>query len=110
MNKDSFIEMWHMQVKLGRRVFEERGIDEDDDFLKDLIIAMFVECGELMSELQYKWWKDKKPIDRKKLLEESIDVFHFLYQFWISSGFKPNEVVEAFKTKNKKNFERFFSD
>lgn len=110
MKKDSFIEMWQMQLKLGNRVFEERKIDNDEELLKNLVVAMFVECGELMDELQYKWWKDKKPIDRKKLLEESIDVMHFLYQFWISSGFEPDEVIEAFKIKNKKNFERFFSD
>ena len=110
MNKDYFIEMWNLQKKLGDKVFQERNIPEDEEFLRKLIVAIFVECAELMNELQYKWWRDKKPIDRNKVLEESIDIFHFLLQFWISAGYKPDEVFECFKLKNQKNFQRFFQD
>ena len=110
MKNDFFLEMWKLQNKLGNRIFKERNIELNDILLRNLVTAMSVECSELMTELQYKWWKDKQPIDRNRILEESIDILHFLYQFWISSGFKPDEVIEAFREKNKKNFKRFFSD
>ncbi|MHA1271450.1 MAG: dUTPase [Candidatus Helarchaeota archaeon] len=110
MNDDLFIQMWNLQKKLGDRVFKERNIESNNDFLRNLVVAISVECSELLTELQYKWWKDKKPIDKSKTLDESIDIFHFLLQFWISSGFNPYDVFNAFKEKNQKNFQRFFSD
>ncbi|MHA1310281.1 MAG: dUTPase [Candidatus Helarchaeota archaeon] len=110
MKDDSFTEIWNLQKKLGDRIFEERNIQENDEFLRNVVVAMSVECSELLTELQYKWWKDKKSIDRSKILEESIDILHFLLQFWISAKFSPEDVINAFKEKNKKNFKRFFSD
>ena len=93
MSDDSFIQMWNLQKKLGDRVFLERNIPEDENFLRNVVVAIFVECSELLTELQYKWWIDKKPIDKTKVLEESIDIFHFLLQFWISAGFTPSDVI-----------------
>ena len=110
MPDDHFSELWNLQKKLGDRVFKERTIENDESFLRNLVVAIFVESAELMNELKYKWWKDNQPIERNKILDESIDILQFLYQFWISAGFNPDEVINAFKAKNKHNFQRFFND
>ena len=42
--------------------------------------AMWVEAGELVDMMGYKWWKDVdiKDWDKKQMLLEVVDIFHFL--------------------------------
>jgi len=51
---------------------------------RDAIYAL-MEVGEVIEELDVKHWK-KKEVDRKKLLEELVDVLHFIVSIAIDSG------------------------
>lgn len=44
--------------------------------------------------------------DRKELLMEIVDKFHFFMNFAISAGFTGSEVANAYYAKNKENIER----
>ena len=39
--------------------------------------AVWVECGELMDHVGYKWWKASQP-DREQCLLEIVDIWHFV--------------------------------
>jgi hypothetical protein len=65
--------------------------------------ALVHEAIELQRETNWKWWKKDKIIDNEKLQEEIIDLWHFLIQLSIESGFDPQILISKYKEKNKEN-------
>lgn len=71
-------EMLQMQHKLDDAIMKEYGLKEIDR--TRLRFAIIDEIGELTHELKgdWCWWKKTQPpVDREKVLEEFIDVWHF---------------------------------
>ena len=56
------------------------------------------------------WKKGEPPLDREKLLEELVDVFHFLVSLFILSGYSAEEVHQAYLNKNFINHVRSLSN
>lgn len=72
-------EMLHMQAKLDEAIMKEYGLTEIDE--EKLCFAILDEVGELTHELKGNWcyWKKTQPIvDNAKVLEELVDVWHFV--------------------------------
>lgn len=71
------LEMLKMQEALDKSVIEEKNVNPT---LIQRRVALMDEVGELIHELKsdWCWWKDsQKPIDRQRVLEELVDVWHF---------------------------------
>ncbi len=91
--------------------------------------AMMTESGELWAISGGKWWKkyltdldtwghfqEKEEIDsylrllekqnKDKILEESIDVFHFLLGCWLRLGLTAKDIYEAYNKKMGVNINR----
>jgi dimeric dUTPase (all-alpha-NTP-PPase superfamily) len=76
-------EMVEMQKILNNAIMKEKGLTfGDDKFNKHTLKrAIIDEVGELNHELKatWCWWKDtQKPVDNLKVLEELVDVWHFV--------------------------------
>lgn len=72
-------EMLQMQAKLDKAIMDEYGLDKIDE--EKLRFAILDEVGELTHELKanWCWWKKSQaPVDRKKVLEELVDIWHFV--------------------------------
>lgn len=71
--------MIKMQEKLDEQILKEHNISEiNEDFLN---IAILDEIGELTHELkgEWCWWKNTQaPVDKEKVLEELVDIWHFV--------------------------------
>lgn len=98
-------EMLQMQAKLDEAIMKEYGLDEIDE--EKLCFAILDEVGELTHELKgnWCWWKKTQaPVDKEKVLEELVDVWHFVlsYQNHFVSGEKGVEYTCTFK-RNSKN-------
>ena len=65
--------------------------------------ALVHEAIELQRETNWKWWKKDKTVDNEKLQEEIIDLWHFLLQLSIESGFEPQTLISKYMKKNKEN-------
>jgi NTP pyrophosphatase (non-canonical NTP hydrolase) len=65
--------------------------------------ALVHEAIELQRETNWKWWKKDKPVDKEKLQEEIIDLWHFLIQLSIEAGFEPQTLISKYMEKNKEN-------
>lgn len=63
------------------------------------------ECTEAMAEVPDEWWTDDE-MDRDKVLEEIVDVLHFLFSAVMSLGFGAQQLFVAFMRKRAKNFKR----
>lgn len=70
-------EMLEMQRVLDANIYETHGVEYNEE---KTYMALFDELGELNHELKptWCWWKKTvKPLDREKVLEELVDVWHF---------------------------------
>jgi dimeric dUTPase (all-alpha-NTP-PPase superfamily) len=60
--------------------------------------AMWVESAELVDHLGYKWWKDvNKEWDKKQVLLELVDIFHFLISEAIINNKTPENILSSFE-------------
>lgn len=91
--------LFEMQRKLDQNIEESKGLT-DENLLERKYLALYVELGELANETRcFKFWSDKKPSDKKTILEEYVDGVHFLLSIGIESGYTsyepdPQKVVE----------------
>ena len=79
---DLIKEMLQMQAKLDESIMKEYGLTEIEE--AKLNIAILDEVGELTHELKgnWCWWKKTQPkVDRKKVLGELVDVWHFVLSY-----------------------------
>lgn len=87
---DLIKEMLHMQAKLDEAIMKEYGLTEIDK--ENLKMAILDEVGELTHELkgEWCWWKKTQaPVDRKKVLGELVDIWHFVLSW--QNHFKDGE-------------------
>lgn len=68
--------------------------------------ALLHEAVELQRETNWKWWKETKDLNKGKIEEEVIDLWHFLIQISIEVGLDPDKIVQKYIEKNKENLER----
>ena len=83
------------QMKLDGEIIRNNGITHDE-WIEDLhtnhIIALRVEVAEFVNEArEWKYWK-KKPIDRERIIDEAVDVIHFLMLLWN----KRSETIDSY--------------
>ena len=79
---EMILEMAEMQKKLDEALLEKgKTLGKIKGYNRDrLIFALIDEIGELVHELKgdWCWWKaTQKPVDRNKVLEELVDIWHF---------------------------------
>ena len=100
--------IFSLQNALDRDIEQRRGLEgiSRDEWLQKDAIAIFVELGELLCEVNYKWWKNKKPVNEDAAREELVDVLHFLISMCIRMGMTADDLYSGYVSKNKENFDR----
>lgn len=100
--------IFSLQNALDRDIEQRRGLEgiSRDEWLQKDAIAIFVELGELLCEINYKWWKNKKPVNEDAAREELVDVLHFLISMCIRMGMTADDLYNGYVSKNKENFGR----
>ncbi len=71
-----------------------------------LSTALVHEAIELQRETNWKWWKKENAMDKDKIQEEIIDIWHFLIQLSIESGLDSKKMIEKYIQKNEENLKR----
>jgi dimeric dUTPase (all-alpha-NTP-PPase superfamily) len=71
-----------------------------------LSTALVHEAIELQRETNWKWWKKDNDIERNKIQDEIIDIWHFLLQLSIEAGLDSRKLIELYIKKNKENLDR----
>ena len=85
---EEFKQCLAMQKELDKYILEKNGIHEYP--YENIMLALLDEVGELTHELKPQWcyWKhNMQPISRERVLEELVDVFHFLLSLYNYSGY-----------------------
>jgi dimeric dUTPase (all-alpha-NTP-PPase superfamily) len=113
---DRLNEMFELQYKLQERLGTWDKIKCDADrqqFTNQMILAMVEETIETMRETPYKHpaytqfgWKLNMLYNREALLEEIVDLWHFMMNLVLAHGFTAEDFYRVYKTKNNTNHER----
>ncbi len=105
---DKLETIFQLQKQLNDDISDRRGLGrmEGAEWIQKNVLAMVSELGELLNEVNFKWWKNERPIDRDAACEEMVDVLHFFVSMCCCIGMDAQELFERYIEKNKENFDR----
>jgi len=106
--KDRLSDIFVLQQALNDGIRKKRSLEgiNREEWIQKHTLAMLSEMAELLDEVNFKWWKNPKPIDENALKEELVDILHFYVSMCLEAGMTPQELYDRYISKNKENFDR----
>lgn len=106
--KDKLDIIFEMQNKFDSDLVKNRGLENitREEWIQKEVLAMLSELSELLDEVNWKWWKNKKEVNEDTLKEEIVDILHFFVSTCIKSGMDADELYKRYLAKNEENFKR----
>ena len=76
---DRLDEIFRMQKALNDDIIARRHLEgiSDTEWIQKQTLAMLSEMAELLNEVNFKWWKNPKPVDDHAVKEELVDILLF---------------------------------
>lgn len=108
MEKDKLDVIFEMQECFDQDVIKRRGLQDirPEQWIQKQTLAMLSELAEVLDEVNFKWWKNPKPLNEDALKEELVDILHFFVGMCNRSGMGSEELYQRYLAKNKENFDR----
>lgn len=104
---DKLEKIFYMQKMFDDDLVKNRGLNfSKEEWLQRQTLAMLSELSELLAEVNFKWWKNPKPLDDGAIKEELVDILHFFTGMCLRAGMDANELFNIYMKKNKENFDR----
>ena len=104
---DKLEKIFEMQKLLDDDIAARRNLDfTTEEWMQKEVLAMLSELSEVLDEVNFTWWKNKKPLDTDALRGELVDILHFFVSMCIRSGMDADELFARYIEKNKENFDR----
>ena len=104
---DKLEKIFEMQKLLDDDIAARRNLDfTTEEWMQKEVLAMLSELSEVLDEVNFKWWKNKKSLDTDALRGELVDILHFFVSMCIRSGMDADELFARYIEKNKENFDR----
>ncbi len=106
--QDKLQAIFDMQKMLNDEIKQKRsliGITKEE-WMQKQTLAMLSEMAELIDEVNFKWWKNPKPVDEVKVKEELVDILHFFVSMCLIYDMDAEELHSMYMDKNKENFGR----
>ena len=100
--------IFQMQNALNEDIIARRGLEgiPDEVWIQKHMLAMLSEMAEVLDEVNFKWWKNPKPVNHDALCEELVDVLHFYVSMCLKAGMDAYELFRRYLAKNEENFRR----
>ena len=97
-----------MQEKFDQGVIRNRGLEDvtPEQWIQKQTLAMLSELAELIAEVNFKWWKNPKPVNSDNVREELVDILHFFVGMCNRAGMGSEELFARYIKKNEENFKR----
>lgn len=104
---DKLETIFKMQKELNDYIIEKRNLQfTKEEWIQKRSLALLDEVAELLNEINYKWWKNPKPVDERAVKEELVDILHFYIGMCIDAGLSAEELYQIYLDKNKENYDR----
>ena len=105
---DKLQQIFEMQKLLNDDIKKKRNLTgfTKEEWMQKETLAMLSELAELIDEVNFKWWKNPKPVDEVKVKEELVDILHFFVSMCLIYDMDAQELYDMYMDKNKENFDR----
>ena len=104
---DKLERIFEMQNLLDTDIRQKRQLEfSREEWMQKEVLAMLSELSEVLDEVNFKWWKNKKPVDTEALQGELVDILHFFVSMCLHAGLSAETLYEKYMMKNKENFDR----
>lgn len=105
---DRLEKMLLIQQQLNDQIKEKRGLSAipPEVWIQRHSLALISELAELLDEVNFKWWKNPKPVNYPALKEELVDILHFFLSMCLAAGMDAKEMYNIYLTKNQENIAR----
>lgn len=106
--QDKLQAIFDMQKSLNDEIKEKRNLTgiTKEEWMQKQTLAMLSEMAELLDEVNFKWWKNPKPVDEVKVKEELVDILHFFVSMCLIYDMDASELFNMYMDKNKENLDR----
>ncbi len=99
--------IFYMQNLFDNDLIKNRNLEySKEEWIQKEVLAIVSELAELLAEVNFKWWKNPKPVNDDNVKDELVDILHFFAAACIHSGMDAKELYERYMKKNKENFDR----
>lgn len=105
---DKLEEIFRLQAAFNDGLMRARGLDTGDceAWIQRLTLAMLSEMAELLDEVNFKWWKNRKEFRPELAKGELVDMLHFFVSMCQRVGMDAQELYDLYVAKNRENFLR----
>lgn len=105
---DKLETIFQMQAALDQDIVKRRQLQHftATEWIQKDVLAILSELGELLDEVNFKWWKNPKELDMPAIREEMVDILHFFISMCIRAGMDAEELFRIYMEKNEENFKR----
>ena len=105
---DKLDTIFEYQKKFDDEIVEKRGLQDIpmEEWIQKETLAMVSELAELIDEVNFKWWKNKKEVDVNLVHGELVDILHFFVSMCLKTGMSAEMLFDEYMHKNKENFNR----
>ena len=78
---DRLDEIFRMQQALNDDIIARRHLDgiSDTEWIQKQTLAMLSEMAELLNEVNFKWWKNPKPLDEHAIKDDAAGNVRYLH-------------------------------
>ncbi len=105
---DMLARIFEMQACFQKDLVARRHLEDIpmEKWMQMQTLAMLSELAELIDEVNFKWWKNPKPVDGDRVKEELVDILHFFVSMCLNAGMNAEELYSRYIEKNQENFDR----
>lgn len=105
---DKLDDIFRLQKEFHESLVKSRHLEgfSPEEWIQKQTLAMMSELAELIDEVNFKWWKNKKPVNSQAVKEELADILHFYISMCLQAGMTPEELYQIYRAKNEENFRR----
>ncbi len=105
---DKLERIFEMQACFQNDLVNRRNLQDIpmEKWMQMQTLAMVSELAELIDEVNFKWWKNPKPVDGDRVKEELVDILHFFVSMCLNAGMSAEELYSRYIEKNQENFDR----
>jgi len=106
--KDKLDKIFELQRRFDDELITRRKLHDIDRtvWIQKEVLAIVSELSELLDEVNFKWWKNPKPLNEQAIKGELVDILHFFISMCIKMNMTAEELYSLYIEKNKENFDR----
>ncbi|MEA4826133.1 MAG: dUTP diphosphatase [Clostridium sp.] len=100
--------LFQLQHTLDERIVEEHNL-QGKHLFPNKILALQVEVSELANETRcFKFWSNKGPSPKEKILEEYVDCLHFILSLGLEKNYSDVELNLRYDTSDNVELTKHF--